>query len=72
MGIKLKIGKHEIDLVRGSSVPREGDSLAITLKGEKKEKTYTVYLIEHTFDFNQAVTLGSTLITLKEVKTSGA
>ena len=71
MGIKLKIGKHEIDLVRGSSVPREGDSLAIILKGEKKEKVYTVYLIEHTFDFNKAVETGNTIITLKEVKKSG-
>ena len=33
-----------------------------------KEKTYTVYTVEHTFDFNLQLAVGQTLITLEEVK----
>jgi len=70
MGIKLTIkGKRDnIDLPRGATIPRQGDSVVVTLKGKKKERIYTVHLIEHTFDFNTALPLGSTEITLAEVK----
>jgi len=70
MGTKLTIkGKKDIiDLPRGAVIPREGDSVVVTLKGEKKERLCQVYLVEHTFDFNSALPLGNTEITLKEIK----
>lgn len=70
MGTKLTIkGKRDIvDLPRGAVIPREGDSVVVTLKGEKKERLCQVYLVEHTFDFNLALPLGNTEITLKEIK----
>lgn len=70
MGTKLTIkGKRDvIDLPRGAVIPREGDSVIVTLKGEKKERICTVYLIEHTYNFNTALPLGNTVITLKEIK----
>jgi hypothetical protein len=70
MGIKLLIKgtNTPIDLQRVSTVPREGDTVILTLKGEKKEKLYTVWLVEHTFDLNMAVNFGNTVITLEEVK----
>ncbi len=70
MGTRLIIkGKKGItDLPRGAVIPREGDSVIITLKGEKKERLYLVYLIEHTYDFNLVLPIGNTEITLSEVK----
>jgi len=74
MGTKLTIkGKRDIiDLPRGAVIPREGDSVVVTLKGEKKERICTVHLIEHTYNFNIALPLGNTEITLKEVKLKGS
>ncbi len=70
MGTKLTIkGKKDIiDLPRGAVIPKEGDSVVVTLKGEKKERLYVVHLIEHTYDFNLALPIGSTEITLSQVK----
>ena len=66
--IRIKGRKDTIDLPRGASIPREGDSVVVTLRGEKKERVCTVYLIEHTYDFNTALPIGTTEITLEEVK----
>ncbi len=70
MGTKLTIKgkKNHIDLPRGSIIPREGDSVVVTLKGEKKERICTVHLVEHTFDFNTVLPIGNTEITLTEIK----
>ncbi|KKN13482.1 hypothetical protein LCGC14_1005760 [marine sediment metagenome] len=70
MGTKITFkGKSEIiDLPRGAAIPREGDVVRVTKRREKKEKSYTVYLVEHTFDFNLSLPIGSTLITLEEIK----
>jgi len=72
MGTKLTIkGKKAIiDLPRGAVIPREGDSVVITLKGEKKERVCLVHLVEHTFDFNSVLPLGNTEITLAEIKSN--
>ena len=66
MGTKLIIGKESLDLPRGAVIPREGDILRIALKG-KKEKLYSVTLIEHVLDFN-TTKIPYSEITLKEVK----
>jgi hypothetical protein len=71
MGTQLVIkGKEKdpFDLPRGATVPREGDSLRLILKGETKESLYTVYLIEHAFDLNSRLAIGQTTITLEKVK----
>ncbi len=70
MGTKLTIkGKRDgIDLPRGATIPRAGDSVVLTIKGEKKGRIYTVHLVEHTFDFNTVLPIGNTEITLEEVK----
>ena len=71
MGAKLTIKGSKntpTELPRGATVPKEGDVVYITLRGEKTEKAYSVYLIEHTFDFNLALPVGSTLITLSPLK----
>ena len=70
MGTRLIIkGKKDIiDLPRGAVIPREGDSVVVTLKGEKKERLCLVHLIEHTYDFNSALPIGNTEITLSQVK----
>jgi len=70
MGTRLTIkGKKDIiDLPRGAVIPREGDSVVVTLKGEKKERLCLVHLIEHTYDFNSALPIGNTVITLSQVK----
>ena len=70
MGTKITIKgkKASIDLPRGATIPREGDSVVLTIKGEKKERIYTVHLVEHTFDFNTVLPIGNTEITLAEVK----
>ena len=72
MGTKLTIkGKKDIiDLPRGVVIPREGDSVVVTLKGEKKERVCLVHLVEHTFDFNLILPLGNTEITLAEIKSN--
>lgn len=56
------------ELPRGAAIPKEGDVVNIILRGEKKEKAYEVYLIEHNFDFNLALPVGNTLITLVPLK----
>ena len=66
MGIKLIVKDQKIDLPRGAVVPREGDVIAITLRGEKQERLYTVSLVEHIMDFN-ILSTGITNITLKEI-----
>lgn len=70
MGTKLKIkGNNQvIELPRGASIPRDGDVVYITLRGEKDERLYTVDLVEHEFNFNMALPVGQCIITLKEVK----
>jgi len=70
MGTKLLIKGTDFsfDLLKGTAVPKEGESIVLTLKGEKEEKLYTVYHVEHIFDFNMSVTFGNTIITLEEVK----
>ena len=70
MGTKLQIkgSKDPIDLPRGASIPSGGDVVFLTLKGEKKQKVYTIYLIEHTYDLNTALPIGNCTITLEEVK----
>lgn len=66
--IQIKGSTDLIELPRGAVIPREGDILHITPRTSKEEKTYTVYTVEHTFDFNLAFPIGQTLITLEEVK----
>lgn len=66
--LQIKGSTDLIELPRGAVVPKEGDILHITPRRSKDEKTYTVYTVEHTFDFNLAFTVGQTLITLEEVK----
>ena len=68
MGTKLKIGKEEIEMPRGVIIPREGDVIFATLKGQTKEKVYTVDQVEITYNFNMALPIGNTIITLKEPK----
>lgn len=68
MGTKLKIGKTLIEMPRGAVIPREGDIIFATLKSETKEKVYVVDQVEITYDFNSALPIGNTVITLKEVK----
>jgi len=70
MGTKITIkGKKDIiELPRGGVIPREGDSIVITLRGEKKERVCIVHLIEHIYDFNSPLPIGQTTITLEEVK----
>lgn len=67
--LAIKGTTEEIDLPRGAPIPREGDILHLILRGKKKSITYEVYLIEHTFDFNMALPIGNTLITLVPIKT---
>ncbi len=66
--LKIKGGTDLIELPRGAVIPRESDILHVTARGSKEEKTYTVYTVEHTFDFNSSLPIGQTLITLEEVK----
>ena len=70
MGTKIKIKDNDgiIDLARGAAVPRLGDIVHLTLKGTKDEKTYTVYNVEHVFDFNMALAIGNTTVTLEALK----
>lgn len=72
MSTKFIIGKNIIDLPRTVVViPREGEVLHLKLKSEGQEKTYTVYLVEHEIDLNQAMPVDNVRITLKEVKSKG-
>lgn len=66
--LQIKGKKEQIDLARGSSTPKEGDILHLILKGEKKERTYIVYTIEHTIDFNSMLPISQTVVTVEEVK----
>ncbi len=68
MGTRLKIKDQVIELPRGASIPKEGDIIYLILRGQKDEKLYTVDLIEHEYNFNMALPIGSQTITLKEVK----
>ena len=70
MGTKIKIKGSEnlVDLPRGASIPKDGDVVLLTLKGEKEEKMYSVYLIEHTYNLNTALPIGTCTITLEELK----
>lgn len=67
MGIKLIIDTTEIELPRGSQLPREGDIFHLKLKGTRDETTYIVYSVEHVYDFNMAIPIGQTRVTLKSV-----
>ncbi len=70
MSTKLKIKGSEkmIELPRGASVPRSEDVVVLTLKGEKKEKLYSIYLIEHQYNMNAPLPVGTCIITLEELK----
>lgn len=70
MGSKMivKGTDEEIDLIRGATIPRQGDVLHIILKGQTEQKSYTVYLVEHTFNFGLQMPIGNTLITLEEIQ----
>lgn len=67
MGIKLIIDTTEIELPRGSQLPREGDIFHVKLKGVREESTYIVYSIEHIYDFNMSIPIGQNRVTLKPV-----
>lgn len=73
MAIKLQIfGSKDLHtLQRGATLPNEGDVMRLVLKGEKKEKEYTVYLIEHVIDFNKFQVGSEVIVTLKPLKKSG-
>lgn len=68
MGTKLLIKEtgELIDLARGSSIPREGEALILTLRGTKEEKLYQIYLVEHKIDFNNQLPITQTVITIEE------
>lgn len=66
--LKIKGSDSPIDLPRGASIPSGSDVIFLTLRGEKEEKAYTIYLIEHTYNLNTALPIGICTITLEEVK----
>lgn len=68
MGTKLIIGKETYDLPRGAVTPNIGDVLRIVLRGQQKEKLYTVHLVEHEYNFN-GTQLPKTEVTLKVITT---
>lgn len=71
MGSKIiiKDTNQAIDIQRGMAIPRVGEVMVLKLKGEKEERIYTVYSIEHFLDLN--IPIGSTTqttVTIEEVK----
>lgn len=64
--IVIKETGESIELIRGAQVPREGEILFLTRKGEKEERLYTIYSVEHVFDFNSRMPIGTTTITVVE------
>jgi hypothetical protein len=73
MGTKILIkGTEEfIDLPRGSAIPREGETIILIRRGQREEKLYSSYLVEHKFDFNSALPISNTLITVEEINDIG-
>jgi len=72
MGTRLFIkgGKADpIDLPRGAIAPHDGDVVDLKLRGDQKSKKYTVYLVEHFIDLNQAVPIGRTEVVLELLRT---
>ena len=69
MGAKIQIrGTDEfIDVPRGSAIPREGETLVIIRRGQREEKLYVIYSVEHHFDFNSALPINNTIITVEEI-----
>ncbi len=65
---KIKGSEKMIELPRGASVPRSEDIVSLILKGEKREKLYSVYLIEHSYNMNQLLPVGTCIVTLEELK----
>ena len=71
MSIKLIIErtKTQIELQRGAPTNiNKGDIMHVTLKGEKEERTYAVFSVEHVIDFNLAHSTSNTMVRLEEVE----
>ena len=70
MGAKIQIKgtEEKTDIPRGSAIPREGETLIIISRGDRVEKLYQIYTIEHTLDLNNRMGIINTLITIEEIK----
>ncbi len=66
--IKIKNSGEEFEVPRGSSVPREGETLVITEKDGITESLYQVYMVEHMMNKNSRMPIINTLITVDEIK----